>query len=68
MPQDPVKMGILREELEALLQKKAIEEVTSMHPKRGFFSRIFWYERDQEDGEPVISLSRPNQFVLCLHF
>ena len=32
MPQDPFKMGVLRAVAEALLQKKAMKEVTSMHP------------------------------------
>ena len=68
MPKDPVKMEILKGEVESLLQKRAIEEVTSMHPKRGFFSRIFLVQKRTEGWRPVIDLSRLNQFVLCPHF
>ena len=68
MPKDPVKMEILKGEVESLLQKRAIEEVTSMHPKRGFFSRIFLVQKRTGGWRPVIDLSRLNQFVLCPHF
>ena len=68
MPKDPFKMEILKGEVESLLQKKAIKEVTSMHPKRGFFSRIFLVQKRTGGWRPVIDLSRLNQFVLCPHF
>lgn len=68
MPQDPVKVQVLREEVRILLQKRAIEEVTGRHPKRGFFSRIFLVKKRSGGWRPVIDLSRLNQFVLCPHF
>ena len=68
MPQDPVKLEILRDEVKSLLQKRAIEEVTKDHPRRGFFSRIFLVQKRSGGWRPVIDLSRLNQFVLCPHF
>lgn len=68
MPQDPVKLHILREEVSSLLQKRAIEEVQNHHPVRGFFSHIFLVKKRTGGWRPVIDLSRLNQFVLCPHF
>ena len=56
MPKDPVKMEILKGEVESLLQKRAIEEVTSMHPKRGFFSHIF---SSPEEDRRMATSDRP---------
>ena len=63
-----VKLEILRDEVKSLLQKRAIEEVTKDHPRRGFFSRIFLVQKRSGGWRPVIDLSRLNQFVLCPHF
>ena len=68
MPQDSAKMQILKEEVTALLQKHAIEEVKTCHPRRGFFSRIFLVKKRSGGWRPVIDLSRLNKFVLCPHF
>ena len=69
MPQDPIKMEVLREKVASLLQKQAIEEGKDFHPRRGFYSRIFLVQkRWGGGGRPVIDLSRLNQFVLCPHF
>ena len=66
MPQDPVKLEILRDEVKSLLQKRAIEEVTKDHPRRGFFSRIFLVQKRSgglassnrsSSSEPICSLS-----------
>ena len=48
MPQYPVKMGILRSEVEALLQKKEIKEATSSIQREGVSAAFSWYKRDQE--------------------
>ena len=56
MPNDPVKMEILKGEVESLLQKRAIEEVTSMHPKRGFFNHIF---SSPEEDRRMATSDRP---------
>ena len=61
-------MQILKEEVTALLQKHAIEEVKTCHPRRGFFSRIFLVKKRSGGWRPVIDLSRLNKFVLCPHF
>ena len=67
MPQDPIKMEILKEEVASLLQKQAIEEVKDFHLRRGFYSWIFLVQRSG-GWRPVIDLSRLNQFILCPHF
>ena len=68
MPQDSLKVQILREQVASLLQKRAIEEVNCTHPKRGFFSRLFLVKKRSGGWRPVIDLSRLNQFILCPHF
>ena len=70
MPQDPIKLEILREKVASLLQKQAIEEGKDFHPRRGFYSRIFLVQKRWRGWgwRPVIDLSRLNQFVLCPHF
>ena len=57
-----------RAEFDALLQKKAMEEVTSMHPKRGFFSRIFLVQKRSGGWRRVTDLSCLNQYVLFFPF
>ena len=61
-------MQILKEEVTALLQKHAKEEVKTCHPRRGFLSRIFLVKKRSGGWRPVIDLSRLNKFVLCPHF
>ena len=60
MPQDEVKMEILRGEAGALLHKKAIKEVTTLHAKRVFLINIVLVQKRSGGWRPVIDLS-------CLH-
>ena len=51
MPQDPIKMEILREEVASLLQKQAIEEVKDFHPRKASTVEFFWCRKDQGVGD-----------------
>ena len=67
-PQSQEKVQLLQEEISSLLAKKAIELVSSRHPTRGFFSRLFLVRKRSGDWRPVIDLSRLNRFVQIPRF
>ena len=67
-PQDRQKLRFLQDEVSAMLSKGAIEEVSSSHPRRGFFSRLFLVRKRNGGWRPVINLSRLNRFVQTPHF
>ena len=54
--QDPVKQGLLEEEVLSLLQKNAIEEVMD-HSSQGFYSRMFLVAKKTGGWRPIIDLS-----------
>ena len=60
--QDPLKQGILEEEVSALMHKGAIEEVQD-HTSMGFYSRIFLVTKKTGDWRPIIDLSVLNTFL-----
>ena len=51
-----------------MLDKHAIEPVSSCHPKGGYYSRLFLVRKKSGGWRPVIDLSRLNQHVITPHF
>ena len=45
-PADPEKIRLLQEETESMLEKHAIEPVSSHHPKGGYYSRLFLVQKN----------------------
>ena len=65
-PADPEMIRLLQEEIESMLEKHAIEPVSSHHLKRGYYSRLFLVQK--KSGGLVIDLSRLNWYILTPHF
>ena len=51
-----------------MLEKHAIEPVSSHHPKGGCYSRLFLVQKKSGGWRPVIDLSRLNRYILTPHF
>ena len=67
LPQDPDKRLALRNEVQALLQKQAIEPV--IHPDTpGFYSHLFVVPKPGGRWRPVIDLSRLNRMLVIPRF
>ena len=67
-PTDPEKIRLLQQDVESMLEKRAIEPVSSHHPKGGYYSRIFLVQKKSGGWRPVIDLSRLNRYILSPHF
>ena len=67
-PSDPEKIQLLQTEVKSMLDKHAIELVSSCHPKGGYFSRLFLVRKKSGGWRPVIDLSRLNRHVISPHF
>ena len=67
-PSDPEKIQLLQTELKSMLDKHAIEPVSSCHPKDGYYSRLFLVRKKLGGWRPVIDLSRLNRHVITPHF
>ena len=67
LPADPVKADLLREEVAAMLVKRAIEPVHN-DGSPGFFSHLFLVPKKNGSWRPVIDLSNLNAFVRCPTF
>lgn len=63
------KLGpALRQELEQLLSKRAIEELGPDQQQAGFYSTFFLVEKKTGEFRPIINLSRLNLFLKVEHF
>ena len=67
-PSDPEKIQLLQTEVKSMLDKHAIEPVSSCHPKGGYYSRLFLVRKKLGGWRPVIDLSRLNRHVITPHF
>ena len=67
-PSDPEKIQLLQTEVKSMLDKHAIEPVSSCHPKGGYYSRLFLVRKKSGGWRPVIDLSRLNRHVITPHF
>ena len=67
-PSDPEKIQLLQTEVKSMLDKHAIEPVSSCHPKGGYYSRLFLVRKKSGGRRPVIDLSRLNRHVITPHF
>ena len=65
---DPEKIQFLKEEVESMLDKRAIDPITSFHPKHGYYSRLFLVRKKSGGWRPAIDLSRLNQHIITPHF
>ena len=65
-PRDPEAIGVLSAEVRSLLEKGAIEAVSS--PARGFYGRIFVVPKSSGGWRPVLDLSTLNGFLTDLRF
>ena len=63
---DPVKARALSDEVEAMMEKGALEEAPPHTP--GFYSRLFLVEKSTGGWRPVIDLSPLNHFVCQTKF
>ncbi len=68
IPSDQEKLCVLRDEVEAMLQKQAIERVTSQHRSTGFFSRLFLVRKKTGGWRPIIDLSQLNKSIVSTNF
>ena len=59
---DPTKQRILEEEIAALVQKNALEEVRDTNTQ-GFYARMFLVTKKTGDWRPIIDLSVLNTFL-----
>ncbi|CAG2222306.1 unnamed protein product [Mytilus edulis] len=66
--QDPVKCQLLSVEVDTMLQKAAIEEVSILTLSPGFYSRLFLVPKKTGGMRPVIDLSILNKFLIVPHF
>ena len=55
-------------EVKSMLEKNAIEPVSSCHPKGGYYSRLFLVRKKSGGWRPVIDPSRLNRHVITPHF
>ena len=67
-PADPEKIQLLQEGIESMLEKHAVEPVSSHHPKGGYYSQLFLVQKKSGGWRPVIDLSRLNRYILTPHF
>ena len=67
-PADPEKIRLLQEEIESMMEKCAIEPVSSHHPKGGYYSQLFLVQKKSRGWIPVIHLSGLNQYIPTPHF
>ena len=67
IPADPLAVAALDQEVSALLQKQAVEEIT-LHSSPGFYGRIFVVPKSSGRWRPVLDLSALNKFLLDLPF
>ena len=67
-PADPEKIRLLQEEIGSMLEKCAIDSVSSHHPKGRYYSRLFLVQKKSSGWRPVIDLSRLNRYILTPHF
>jgi hypothetical protein len=67
IPRDAVKAQALRQEVFALVQKNAVEEITSWNSP-GFYSHVFVVPKPGGKWRPVIDLSSLNTFLLAPKF
>ena len=51
-----------------MLDKRAIEPVTSFHPKSGYHCRLFLVRKKSRGWRPGIDLSRLNRHIITPHF
>ena len=51
-----------------MLEKRALEPVSSHHLKVGYYSRLFLVQKKSGGWRPVIDLSRLNWYILTPHF
>ena len=65
---DPEKIRLLQQEVESMLEKRAIEPVSSHHPKGGYYSKIFLVQKKSGGWRPLINLFRLNRYILSPHF
>ena len=67
-PSDPEKIQLLQTEVKSMLDKHAIEPVSSYHPEGGYYSRLFLVRKKSGGWRPVIDLSRLSRHVITPHF
>ena len=67
-PKDPAQILLLKAEVQSMLDKHAIEPVSPLHPKSGYYSRLFLVRKKSGGWRPVIDLSRLNRHVITPHF
>lgn len=65
---DPLKSELLSVEVETLLEKAAIEEISSSNLSPGFYSRLFLVPKKTGGMRPVIDLSILNTHLIIPHF
>lgn len=63
---DPQRAGALREEVERMMEKGALEVVSN--PPPGFYSRLFLVQKASGGWRPVIDLSPLNGFITQTRF
>jgi hypothetical protein len=66
LPRNSIKAQVLIQEVQSLLQKKALEEVTDNSP--GFYSHVFTVPKKSGGFRPVIDLKILNSFIRCPKF
>lgn len=67
-PQEPEKVDLLTEAVQAMVAKNAIVVVDKEHLDPGFYSRLFLVPKPTGGWRPVIDLSRLNKFLVVPHF
>ena len=67
-PVDPEKCLALRQEVQAMLEKGAIQELPKDDRSPGFYSRIFLVRKKSGKWRPVIDLSILNTWIVSPHF
>lgn len=63
---NPEKFHLLELEVQSLLEKEAIEEVTDR--SQGFYNRLFLVEKSSGGWRPVLDVSKLNKFVILTKF
>ena len=66
LPVEPTKRLVLLQEIESLLKKRALEQVSGRSP--GFYSHLFTVPKRSGGFRPVIDLKALNRFIICPHF
>ena len=68
MVKDPVQAEVLNREILTLLEKEAVERVSSDEQLAGFYSKYFIIPKKDGGLRPILDLRRLNAFVKVLPF